>query len=361
MRLVFLGLSLSSSWGNGHATTYRALLKALDANGHDLLFLEREQPWYAANRDLPAPGYCELRCYDSVSELDRFAFDIAHADAVVVGSYVPDGIEVIRRAASLARRLVFYDIDTPVTMRALRQGDAAYLSRRQVPAFDLYLSFTGGPVLRELEHEWGARCARPLYCAVDPALHHPTATPRRWDLGYIGTYSLDRQPAVERLLIGPAQRLPGHRFVVAGPQYPADIDWPENVDRIDHLAPSDHAAFYSSLGWALNVTREDMVRAGWSPSVRLFEASACGVPIISDRWRGLNAFFKPGYEILVADTTEDVIGALRSRRTVRDRIGNAALARTLERHTAAVRAQELETYLAECVGERLPTPELAAD
>jgi spore maturation protein CgeB len=355
MRLVFLGLSLSSSWGNGHATTYRALLKALHANGHELLFLEREQPWYAAHRDLSAPSFCALRFYEGVSDLDRFGREIADADAVVVGSYVPDGIAAIDSVTVHAPRLAFYDIDTPVTMRALRAGGAEYLAPRQVPRFDLYLSFTGGPALRGLERRWGARCARPLYCAVDPAQHYPIATPHRWKLGYIGTYSRDRQPALERLLIEPARRMPDQHFVVAGPLYPSDIDWPENVDRIDHLSPDDHSRFYSSLEWTLNITRADMVRTGYSPSVRLFEASACGVPIISDKWPGLARFFEHGREILVAETAADVIAALRSPPEQRKSIARAARIRTLAQHTAAIRARELEAYLLQA------SAELAAD
>ena len=348
MRLVFLGLSLSSSWGNGHATTYRALLRALEARGHEVLFLEREQPWYATHRDLPAPDFCELRFYGDVAELDRHARDLARADAIIVGSYVPDGAAVIDRIAPNVRGLFcFYDIDTPVTMRALTQGDAAYLRPEQVKLFDLYLSFTGGPTLRVLEHDYGARLARPLYCAVDPERHRPVPAPRRWDLVYLGTYSPDRQPAVERLLIEPARRRPGLRFVVAGPQYPSVIDWPSNVERIDHLSPSDHARFYASQGWTLNVTRADMRQRGHSPSVRLFEAGACATPIISDPWPGLDTLFLTGHDILIAHTTQDVLDALDLPEDQRVAIARAGRARVLERHTAETRARELETFLSE--------------
>ena len=348
MRLVFLGLSLSSSWGNGHATTYRALLRALEARGHEVLFLEREQPWYATHRDLPAPDFCELRFYGDVAELDRHARDLARADAIIVGSYVPDGAAVIDRIAPNVRGLFcFYDIDTPVTMRALTQGDAAYLRPEQVKLFDLYLSFTGGPTLRVLEHDYGARLARPLYCAVDPERHRPVPAPRRWDLGYLGTYSPDRQPAVERLLIEPARRRPSLRFVVAGPQYPSVIDWPSNVERIDHLSPSDHARFYASQGWTLNVTRADMRQRGHSPSVRLFEAGACGTPIISDPWPGLDALFLAGHDILIAHTTQDVLDALDLSEDRRAAIARAGRARVVGRHTAETRARELETFLSE--------------
>ncbi len=348
MRLVFLGLSLSSSWGNGHATTYRALLRALHGRGHEVLFLEREQPWYASHRDLPAPDFCGLSFYQSLAELDRHGHDLARADAVIIGSYVPEGAAVIDRIVPRVRALAcFYDIDTPVTMQALSQGGAAYLRPEQIRLFDLYLSFTGGPTLRVLERDYGARLARPLYCAVDPEQHRPSAVARQWDLGYLGTYSPDRQPALERLLIEPARRRPELRFVVAGPQYPDAIEWPENVERIDHLAPSDHAAFYASQAWTLNVTRADMRRRGYSPSVRLFEAGACGTPIISDPWPGLDELFLPGRDILIAHKADDVLDALDLPSDRRLAVARAGRARTLGRHTAETRARELEGFLGE--------------
>lgn len=348
MRLVFLGLSLSSSWGNGHATTYRALLRALAARGHDVLFLEREQPWYAAHRDLPDAQFCTLRFYGGISELDRYAHDFATADAVIVGSYVPDGVAVIEHLAGRVRHLFgFYDIDTPVTMQALSGGGAAYLLSEQVRLFDLYLSFTAGPTLSSLERDYGARMARALFCAVDPGRHRPSRVARRWDLGYLGTYSPDRQPSVERLLIEPARLRPDLRFVVAGPLYPDEIAWPGNVERIAHLGPEEHAGFYSAQRWTLNVTRADMRARGYSPSVRLFEAGACATPIISDSWPGLDELFTPGRDIVVARRAADVLDALALPETQRASIAAAGQARTLARHTADRRARELETILAE--------------
>jgi spore maturation protein CgeB len=399
MRLVFLGLSLSSSWGNGHATTYRALLAALARRGHSITFLEREQPWYAAHRDLRNPNYCELVFYESPDDLHRFAPLLRDSDAVVVGSYVPESLrvmDVVRsvvaprvlagegRASSVMAGdgrpykystvtppprlgwpafagqdtggygvggpdprplLCFYDIDTPITLRKLAAGDTEYLSAAMVPRFDLYLSFTGGPMLRVLEEAYGARMARALYCSADPAQYHPVDTPKRWALGYLGTYSADRQPPLDRLLLEPARRLPHLRFVVAGSLYPADIAWPSNVDRIDHLPPAEHAAFYASLDWALNVTRADMIRAGYSPSVRLFEATACGTPVISDDWPGLCTLFEPDRELLIAPDTESVMRALTMAEAQRLEIGHAGRQRTLRQHTAERRARELETYL----------------
>jgi spore maturation protein CgeB len=360
--VVVLGLSLSSSWGNGHATTYRALLRAFAARGHRVLFLERDMPWYAQARDLPDPDFCQLAFYRDLAGLEHWAEAIAGADAVIVGSYVPEGIAVGRLVQRLARGVTaFYDIDTPVTLKELERGDPKYLSADLIPGYDLYLSFTGGPTLARLMEEYGSPAARPLYCSVDTDTYRPMPAPTRWDLSYLGTYSPDRQPVLERLLLEPARRAPELRFVVAGPQYPDDIAWPANVERIEHVAPAGHPSFYAAGRYTLNVTRADMVQAGYSPSVRLFEAAACGVPIISDRWEGLGTLLEPGSEILLAEGPEQVLSFLRDRPEAQ-RIGQArmARARVLAEHSAGHRAAELEAHLREaCAGRRrrsaLPT------
>ena len=347
-RIVVLGLSLSSSWGNGHATTYRALVRGLKSLGHDVLFLERDVPWYAAHRDLSDPDFCTLRLYDSIAELATdHAAAIAEASAVLVGSYVPDGIAVLDLVLSTGRGVrAFYDIDTPVTLAALAQHDAAYLARRQIPLLDLYLSFSGGPVLQRLEQEHGARCARPLYCSVDAALYQPQDCTPAWDLGYLGTYSADRQPVLERLLLEPARHLPHCRFVVAGPQYPDDVAWPANVERIAHLPPARHADFYNRQRYTLNVTRADMVATGWSPSVRLFEAAACGTPIISDHWDGLTALLPEPGAIRLAWSATDVVDVLMDGDDCR-RVAQSAMARSivLADHTGEARGRDLIDYI----------------
>lgn len=343
MKLVVLGLSLSSSWGNGHATTYRALLAAFAARGHDVLFLERNVPWYAQARDLEQPDYCTLAFYDDLDGLQAWRVAIAEADTVIVGSYVPDGIAVGAYVQRTARGTVaFYDIDTPVTVAALDAGEYAYISPGLIPRYDIYFSFTGGPTLRLLEERYGSPAARPLYCSVDVQAYMPMDVPKRWDLSYLGTYSVDRQPTLERLLLETARMRPDLRFAVAGPQYPDNIIWPANVERIEHLPPAEHAAFYSASRYTLNVTRADMIAAGWSPSVRLFEAAACETPIISDVWAGLDSLFQPGAEIILATSSADVIAALETDGAP---LGEAARKRVLAAHSAEHRAVELEAHL----------------
>lgn len=348
MRLVVLGLSLSSSWGNGHATTFRSLLSAFAARGHEILFLERDVSWYARERDLRDPSFCRLEFYQQLSELEQWRGELQHADAVMVGSYVPEGVAVGHMAQQWATGITaFYDIDTPVTLSKLRAGDHEYLSPELIPGYDLYLSFTGGPTLDLIEQRYGSPAARPLYCSVDMEAYRPLRIEKRWHLSYLGTYSPDRQPVLERLLIEPARRRPDLRFAVAGPQYPMGLDWPANVERIEHLPPSEHADFYSASRYTLNVTRADMIRAGWSPSVRLFEAGACGTAVISDRWEGIDTLFEPGREIVLADRAADVIGTLDMDGAA---IGRRARLRVHAQHSSRQRAQELESQLGHSLG-----------
>jgi spore maturation protein CgeB len=348
MKIAIVGLSLSSSWGNGHATTYRSLVKALGRRGHQVAFFERRESWYAANQDYESEELC---FYSSADELlQGHLSSLASADLVVVGSFVRDtdvlveGLETRRQGV-----LAFYDIDTPVTVTGLVADACPYLTRELVPRFDLYLSFSGGTVLHAIE-AMGAQRARPLYCSVDPDVHAPASRRPDLDLGYLGTYSADRQPALAELLLEPARQWRDGRFAVAGPQYPATESWPENVSHVAHLPAAKHAAFYCRQRFTLNVTRADMRRMGYSPSVRLFEAACCGTPVISDDWEGLDAFFEPGAEILVAAERDEVLDYVRrmpddERRAIAD----AARRRVLTTHTGDQRARELEAYHAECV------------
>jgi spore maturation protein CgeB len=354
LRIVFLGLTITSSWGNGHATNYRALLRALEERGHDVLFLEHDTPWYSEHRDMPEPPYGRTELYASLQELrDRFQDHVRQADLVVVGSYVPEGVSVGEWVTATAEGVTaFYDIDTPVTLAKLQRGDFEYLTPGLIARYHVYLSFTGGPILHDLEDTYGSPRAVPFYCVVDPDLYFPEVIRERWDVGYLGTYGADRQPRLNSLLLGAARAAPKARFVVAGPQYPTDIAWPSNVERFEHLPPAQHRSFYCAQRFTLNVTRADMVRAGYSPSVRLFEAAACGTPVISDPWRGLDTFFRPGREILIAHSGRDTLRYLEEvGDEERVEIGRRARQRVLSQHTALHRAIELES----CV-EDAPAP-----
>lgn len=353
MKITFIGLTISSSWGNGHATTYRGLVSALANLGHEVHFLEHDKPWYSKNRDFSQSDSYHLQFYKSIPDLkNKYAEVVRTADMVIVGSYVPEGVKVCKWVLQIAEGLkAFYDIDTPVTLELLDQNNDTYLEKALIPHFDLYLSFSGGEVLDVLEQKYGAQKARALYCSVDPDIYYPMVLEKQWSLGYLGTYSDDRQPSLQSLLIEPAKHLAHERFVVAGPSYPDTVQWPENVTRIDHLPPHLHCKFYNRQRITLNITRQAMVKLGYSPSVRLFEAAACGVPLVSDYWKGLTDLFEEGKEILIAKNAKEmkiILTETSDEQLIA--IGNAARKKVLNSHTAAKRAIELIAYYEEVKG-----------
>jgi spore maturation protein CgeB len=193
----------------------------------------------------------------------------------------------------------------------------------------------------------GARRVAPLYGSVDPEAHRPAPPVEsyRADLSYLGTYAEDRQPALNTLFINPAHQLPQQRFIIGGALYPQEFPWSDNIFFVRHVPPAEHASFYCSSRVTLNVTRQTMARMGYCPSGRLFEAAACGVPIMSDSWEGLDSFFSPKTEIIIAHKSEDACAALEMSPQELTAIARAARERTLEKHTADQRVIELETAL----------------
>lgn len=351
MHLVIFGLTVSSSWGNGHATLWRGLCGALAARGHRITFFEQDVPYYAAHRDLQAFPWGELQLYrDWESQRGAAERTLRGADIAMVTSYCPDGLAATDMILAAPARKVFYDLDTPVTLDHLERGvPLSYVGRRGLADFDLVLSFTGGAALTALQERLGARRVAPLYGSVDPAAHRPVPplAHYRSDLSYIGTYAEDRQEPLRKLFLAPARALPERRFLIAGAQYPGDFPWLDNLYFVRHIAPPEHAALYSSSRLTLNLTRRAMARLGYCPSGRLFEAAACATPIVSDSWEGLERFFEPGREILVAQDTSEVLAALALPDSELRRIAERARARALAEHSAEQRAAELETLLNE--------------
>jgi spore maturation protein CgeB len=351
MRIVIFGLTVSSAWGNGHAMLWRSLIHALDASGHDITFFERDVPYYRTHRDLPQlPGRARLRLYGSWDDVRSSAEQaVAASDAAIVTSYCPDGraaCEVVL-AARTAKR-VFYDLDTPVTLTRLATGeDVPYIPARGLGEFDLVLSFTGGHALELLQERLGARAVAPLYGSVDPASHRPVSPDPKWSAAcsYLGTWSDDRQATLDALFLTPARRQPEQLFVLGGSMYPAHVAWPSNVARFDHVPPPAHPAFYCSSPVTVNVARAPMKQYGYCPSGRLFEAAACGVPVLSDWWEGIDTFFEPGEELLIARNTDQAIAALTLPRKQLARIGQRARERALVEHSGTRRAAELIAHL----------------
>lgn len=347
MKLVIFGLTLSSSWGNGHATLWRGLCRALVARGHRVVFFEQDRPYYAAHRDYPDLPGGRLRLYSKWEDVRTAARrELEDADAGLVSSYCGDAVVATELLiASPAPLRVFYDLDTPVTLDALGHGQRVdYLGPRGLADYDLVLSFTGGRALEELQTRLGARHVVPLYGSVDPAVHRPVLPETRFaaDLSYLGTYAADRQAALEALFIEPARQRQDQRFVIGGAQYPEKFPWAPNIYFVRHLEPAQHPAFFGSSRLTLNVTRRAMKAMGYCPSGRLFEAAACGAPLLSDNWEGIEQFLVPGREILIAESAADTIAALDRSESALRHMAAAARERILHEHTSTHRAIELE-------------------
>lgn len=348
MHIVICGLTISSSWGNGHATLWRSLVKAMVRRGHTVVFYERVTPYYAGARDLQElPPGASLRFYSSLEELrDQALRELSRADLALATSYCPEGAAVCDLILESAAEIKgFYDLDTPVTLSGLRDGrELEYLPARGLSDFDIVLSYTGGRALEELKSRLGARNVAPLYGSVDRENHRPAAARDefRASLSYLGTYAEDRQRALQELFLGAAARLPQERFLIGGALYPDSFPWLENVAFVRHIPPPMHPEFFSSCRATLNITRSAMASYGYCPSGRLFEAAACGAPLLTDVWEGLDCFFEPGREVLPVTSADDVVNAMSLGDGELRNIADAARERTLAEHTGDRRVIELE-------------------
>ncbi|HKW19176.1 MAG TPA: glycosyltransferase [Terriglobales bacterium] len=344
MKVVIFGLTVSSSWANGHATIWRGLCNALARQEHEVVFFEKDVPYYANHRDLESPENYKLLLYAAWADASSMAKQaVEESDVAVVTSYCPDAIAACETVLDSSAFKVFYDLDTAVTIENYRaNGTVDYVPSYGLGDFDLVLSYVGGRALEELRNLFGARRIAPLYGSVDPDVHRPVPPSSHYDsdLSYLGTYAADRQEALLTLFLEPAQRLPERKFLLGGAQYPDDFPWSDNVWFVRHVPPPEHPAFYSSSKATLNVTRGAMASFGYCPSGRLFEAAACETPVVSDSWEGLSEFFEPGKEILIASSADDVIEVLRWKREELRCVGKAARERALSSHTAEHRACE---------------------
>lgn len=365
--LVVIGRSLTSTRGNGHTTFHRALVGALVSCGHRVLFLQGDPRGEPA--DLAPIPRADLATYGSVDDLEgRFRDRIRAADAVLVGSSTLGGADLGHWVNDVAEgTTVFVDIDAPITLRRLENGELPHPERGLIRRYDIHLSVAGGPALRTLEHAYGCGTARAFLPMVDPRELRPIrADAPRWHLGYLGAYRPERASRLERLLLGPARQDGALSACLAGAGYQDDVAWPSNVERLGHLPAPERSRFYARQRFALHVTDDARALGTWSPCVGLFEAAACGVPVISDPWDGLDYFFRPGAEIFVAETAEDVLRIVHDTDESEARmVGERARRRVLGRDTSEHRVRQLEQHLQDArerprapdrPRRRLPTP-----
>jgi spore maturation protein CgeB len=348
MNIAFFGSSLLSAYWNGAATYYRGITRALHARGHRITFYEPDAYDRQKHRDIEPPLWAKCIVYEATEESVLAQVERARsADLVVKASGVGVFDTLLERAIVELRSeqtmVAFWDVDAPATLERLH-SDRADSFRALVPRYDLILTYGGGARVVNAYLELGARECRPIYNALDPETHHPVP-PRnhyRADLSFLGNRLPDREARVDQFFVGAAGRRPQRSFLLGGNGW-HDKRLPPNVRVNGHVVTSDHNAFYCSARLTLNISRESMARFGFSPATRVFEAAGAGACVITDPWEGIEEFFEPGREILIARDAEEVAAFLDriSAKEARD-IGRSALWRALGEHTYAHRADEFE-------------------
>lgn len=353
MNIAFYGSSLVSAYWNGAATYYRGIIRALAARGHRVTFYEPDAYDRQKHRDIPDPDWAAVVVYDGTGDagVSRALEAGREADLVVKASGVgvfderlEAGVLAQRRAGQL---VAFWDVDAAATLHRLQtHPDDPF--RALVPRYDLILTYGGGQPVIDAYAALGARRCVPIYNGLDPDTHHPAPPDPRFagELSLLANRLPDREVRIEEFFLKPAALLPDRRFVLGGNGW-QDKPMPPNVRAVGHVYTADHNAFNGSALAVLNVCRDSMAQAGFSPATRVFEAAGAGACLITDLWAGIEQFFEPGREILVAANGEEVAALLSDLTAEQARtIGNAAFRRVCAEHTYAARVHDLEAALA---------------
>ena len=351
MNIGFYGSSLLSSYWNGAATYYRGMIRDLHARGYRTTFFEPDAYGRQENRDIEPPDWAEVAVYPAtedgvarvMAEAPRFDVVVKASGVGVFDDALVEGVMARARADALR---VFWDVDAPATLAALRAGSENAL-RRALPNLDVVLTYGGGPPVVAAYEGFGAPRCVPVYNALDPATHHPVPAEGRFraDLSFLANRLPDREARVERFFLDAAARLPERGFLLGGNGWD-DKPMPGNVRRIGHVGTRDHNAFNASPLAVLNVARDSMAAVGYSPATRVFEAAGAGACLVTDAWVGLELFLAEGTQVLVARDGRDVAECVAALTPARARaIGEAARARILAGHTYERRGAEVDALL----------------
>jgi spore maturation protein CgeB len=355
MNIAFFASSLVSAYWNGAATYYRGIVRALHERGHRVTFYEPDAFDRQQHRDMADPDWAKVVVYSAQSEAEvlRTVASARGADLVVKASGVGVHDTLLEQAVLELQGpdtlVAFWDVDAPATLDRV-QGDAGDPFRPLIPRYDIVLTYGGGAPVQEAYRALGARDCVPIYNALDPSTHHPVPPAARFDgdLGFLGNRLPDREARVEEFFLRAATLLPQHRFLLGGSGW-GDKGLPANVAYLGHVYTADHNAFNCTPRAVLNVSRESMARYGFSPATRVFEAAGAAACLITDAWEGLELFFEPGREVLVARDGEEVAQHVRALDAQRARaIGQAAYRRVLAQHTYAHRAAQFDAVMAGC-------------
>lgn len=351
MKFAFFGSSLVSAYWNGAATYYRGIIKAMNDRGHSIVFYEPDAYDRQKNRDIADPDYAAIRVYDA-DEGAIFAAleETRDADVIVKTSGVGVYDELLEREVLKLKNddrfVIFWDVDAPATLDRVKQDENDYF-RKLIPQYDLVLTYGGGDPVVNTYKSFGARECFPIYNALDPSTHHPVMKEEKFeaDLAFLGNRLPDREKRVEEFFLNVAEAMPESKFILGGSGW-NDKPMSPNVSYIGHVYTKDHNALNCSPKAVLNISRDSMASYGFSPATRVFEAAGAGACIITDYWLGIDFFFEPGEEILVARSGNEVKEIL-SKLSIENarRIGEAAKEKVLSRHTYANRAVELDRIL----------------
>jgi spore maturation protein CgeB len=353
MKFAFFGSSLVSAYWNGAATYYRGIIKAMHERGHHITFYEPDAYDRQKNRDIADPDYATIRVYQpTLDDLYKALEDALNADIIVKNSGVGVFDELLEKEVLKLKMqdkfIIFWDVDAPATLDRVKTNPSDYF-KELIPQYDLVLTYGGGDPVIDTYKSFGAKKCVPVYNALDPSTHYPVEKEERFtaDLSFLGNRLPDREKRVEEFFLDVAQQMPAQKFMLGGNGW-HDKSMSPNINYLGHVFTKDHNALNCSPKAVLNISRDSMASYGFSPATRVFEAAGAGACIITDYWLGIDFFFEPGKEILVAgsgDEVKEILSSLTEEKA--KQIGEAALKKVLQKHTYDHRAVELDKLLKE--------------
>jgi spore maturation protein CgeB len=353
LKIAFFGSSIVSAYWNGAATYYRGIVKALHKMGHEVTFYEPDIYERQKHRDIDDPDWCNVVVYpeDKVT-LQGLLREASEANVIIKASgvgafddFLEDAVVQLKNEDNL---IIFWDVDAPATLDRIESNSSDPFNAL-IPKYDFVLTYGGGQPVIDAYEKNGAKKCIPIYNALDTETHFPVAPQSQFEgtLAFLGNRLPDREKRVEEFFIKPAKHLPQEKFILGGSGW-ADKSMPGNIKYAGHVYTKDHNAFNCTPRAVLNISRNSMAKFGFSPATRVFEAAGAGACIITDYWKGIEAFFEPGEEILVANNgqeVEKILASLSSKKA--EQIGEAAYKKVLAKHTYEHRAELLEAVISE--------------
>jgi spore maturation protein CgeB len=350
MKMFVFGSSITSSYWNGAATYYRGIYRQLHALGHEITFAEPDAYGRQQNRDTGDFSFVQSIVYEDAGQISRLLAQAAECDLVIKhsGVGVLDDLleEGVLECRSSRTGVAFWDVDAPATLARLEENPADPFGAL-IPKYDFIFTYGGGPAVINQYLQLGAANCHPVYNALDPETHYPVAADPalQCDLAFVGHRLPDRERRVDQFFLRAAHLAPDLQFVLGGEGW-AGKQLPGNVRWIGHVGTEDHNRANCSARMVLNINRESMASAGFSPPTRIFEAAGAGACLITDRWSGIDNFFAPDREILVADNAEEIVSYLRTvPAATAQGIGENMRQRALREHTYQLRAGQVDSIL----------------